>query len=590
MKKITAFLFILSLALVGCSRSPETISFGSSAGEFETLYDDAYFRLDNKPYHQEIALASFASAMASINEDVDYASRSAHLVDLWEKEGFKDIYINHDYSVKPRMDSIGFGIASKRIDRFNLVTVTIRSGGYDAEWASNFTVGESGNSYGFDSSASTVYMHLNEYILSHALTGRTKFWINGFSRGGAVANLLAGKILEHIADGDTVGKISWSKEDVYAYCFEAPCGANVSQEVAKSDLYQGIHNVVNFNDLVPMILPYEWNMVRYGHNHYYPDRLTDIHYDAKERKKMVSDYHFGHNAHTLPAYEVDDWKFYDPGAEATAERNLPRESIHPSLGRFQRAVIQELADYTLTRAWYTQFEEGIRNVFGTIYGYNPDIEGIDISKQLFVDILFSYSFVQTMFIELQQQDIGGFASDVEYLFYMIFNANPDNIAAIRKLYDDIYFLILFLAPGLVTRADLMHQFFSRDNLMILGSTHATELNYSFLRSADERLNGKDACKLNDGSYYILHIKTPSSVSIYESTLNKNVFSYKGESMSSDTLSAEKLADGSIDIYLPKNGCYEYHIESSSISLTNVDEYGGKTPVHDSLPKTGIISA
>ena len=143
-----------------------------------------------------------------------------------------------------------------------------------------------------------------------------------------------------------------------------------------------------------------------------------------------------------------------------------------------------------------------------------------------------------------------------------------------------------LGPAISSRPDIMHQLFSRDNMLILTSTHALELNYSFLRSHDTRLHGKRACKLNDGSYYILRIKTPRTVSIYEKTLKKIVFTYSGSSMISNTLAAEKMYDGSIDIYMPKNGQYQYVIDSDDIKLINVDEYNNEAVIKDSMSKTG----
>ena len=590
MKRIIILLSISVLALAGCGTHPESVTFYMNDEEFETLYDDSYFLLDNKEYHQEIALASFANAIASICNDDDYTIRSHSLVDIWNKENFSNIYISDSYYVKPELDSIGFGFARKKIAGYNLVAVTIRSGGYDAEWANNLTAGEQGNVAGFQECANTVLAELNNYIATNNLSGQTKFWLSGYSRGGSVTNLLAGTILQQIDAGSFNNQINTTVKDIYAYCFEPQAGAEISIEEAKSELYHCIHNVMNYNDLIAMLYPNVWGMRKYGQNHYYSDRLLDINFDATERKKMVVNYHFGKGAQNYPGYSVDDWKFYSVSNEVAEAVNLPVESIHPSLGRFAHILIDTLAreDVVLCRPWYYMFQEGIRNIFATIFGYNPDVEGIDISDSFFFDILFSYSVIQNLFIALQESDSLGFASDIESLFYLLFNANADNIAAIKKLYEDLYMFFVMLGPALYSRPDIMHQLFSRDNLLILVSTHALELNYSFLRSSDTRLYGKHACKLNNGSYYILRIKTPRSVSIYEKTLKKNVFSYSGGSMISDTLSAEKMYDGSIDIYMPKNGQYQYQIESDDIQLINVDDYHNEIVVVEAMPKNGQI--
>ena len=82
MKRIITLLSISVLALTGCGTHPHTLTFHMNEEEFETLYDDSYFLLNNKDYHQEIALASFASAISSICNSDDYSIRSHSLVEI----------------------------------------------------------------------------------------------------------------------------------------------------------------------------------------------------------------------------------------------------------------------------------------------------------------------------------------------------------------------------------------------------------------------------------------------------------------------------------------------------------------------------
>ena len=588
MKKIITLFSVLVLALSSCQSNSKRLTFFVTDYEYETIYDDSNFLLDNKEYHEEIALMSYASAMASMNGGKDYEIRSKHLVELWKKEKFNDIYISDSYYVKPTLDSVGYGIASKVIDDFNLVTVTIRSGGYDAEWGSNLALGADGNASGFQNSANIVLEDLAKYIQEKNITGHTKFWFNGYSRGGSIANIMAGTILEEIDNGSFIEGLSTTENDVYAYCFEPPNGVSLPLETVRSDLYKGIHNLVNFNDLVPMVYPSNWELYKYGQNHYYSDRVTDINFDAKERRKMVSDYHFSKNAHVLPEYKVDDWKFFDPGRSMEDEYIYPRESIHPSLGRFGQTFIKLLTSFNFDRVWYSYLEESLRNIVAAIYGYNEEIEGIEVSDSLFFDILFSYSFLQNFFAKVLEGDYLGFAGDIESFFYILFKSNKDNVDAIKSLYENILYLIIMSFPALSYRPDISHQLFSRDNILMLSSTHTAELNYSFLRSSDTRIKGNDACKLNDGSYYILHIENPTSISIFEKTLNKKVFTYENEKMSSDILSAEKFNNGNINIYMPKNGQYEYVIEADLISLIDVNEYNMETEINGSMPKSGLF--
>ena len=590
MKRIFGFLLLPLLLLPSCSQGEKSIAFISNGNGFETLYDDSYFLEDNGTYNQGIALASFASTMTTCGDEAEFAKRGKHLTSLWQKEGFSDIFLSETMTVKPTLDSIGYGFAKKKIEDFTLVAITIRSGSYGAEWASNFTIGAEGDSKGFKDASDTVFAGLGEYLSGRAVQGRVKFWLSGYSRGGAVANLLGANILRHIKEDTFHSEISVTPDDLYAYCFEPPLCANTSIEEASSNLYKGIHNLVNFNDLIARILPHCWGFVRYGKNHFYPDRLTDIRFDETERKKLVSNYHFAPGGHAFPAYTIDDWRFFDAGEKDTQEGNLPRISLHPSLGRFSTELLPALLAYQfLTRETYAMgFEESIRNLIAAIAGFNPKIPEIKLTGALFVDILFSYSFVQTIFTELLAGDAGGAATDLEFFFYMLFNANEDNIKEIKALYNDLFYFIVFVGVILAQRKDLMLQLFCRDNLLQIALPHYTELDYYLLRSCDPRLYGEQACHLNDGTYQILTIQTPSSISIYENNLKKNIFSYANGKMESDHLSAQQRYDGSIDIFLPKNGDYSYQIESDSISLSHVDSCGNETLVQESLAKTGRI--
>ena len=137
------------------------------------------------------------------------------------------------------------------------------------------------------------------------------------------------------------------------------------------------------------------------------------------------------------------------------------------------------------------------------------------------------------------------------------------------------------------RKDLALQLFSRDNITKLFQSHYTELNYSFTRSLDPRLYGKDAAELNDGSHYLLHVEKAEEVHLEELTYGE-VFSFDGNTMHSNVLSAERFDDGSIDIFLPKNGIYAYRCTSPSITLSGIDSHGDATPLEENMSQEGRI--
>ena len=582
-KKISFLLLIpILFTAVGCSPT-DKISFRSDDFVFDTYYNDSYFRLDNKEVHEEIALASHAMALSTFRGGKDYSNHSEYLKDLWKKEGFKNISINNDFFIKPNTDTIGFGMAEKTVDDFTLIAIAVRGGNYDGEWASNFTIGEVGNATGFDEASDKVVAGLDEYVGEYKITGHVKIWISGYSRAAITSNMTAGKLLNRLANNETKDQsYYYTADDIYAYCFEPPMGVAISLNDARDELYHGIHNFLNYNDLVPLVAPYEWGFVRYGTDHYYPDRLTDIYFDASEREKILSLYHFTNGAEKFAEYSVDKWKFFDIGEKKCAENNLPRNSIHPSQGRFLRTLIHEVATrgFETREIYYNSIQDGLRNLFAAIFGINPKIPEIDFSS--IVDIIFEYDIIKTLFLELENGDSAEFALDIQMLFLQIFGADDNSFDAIRTLYQSNINLFYLFADSFTVRKDILSQLLYRDNALGIAIGHMPEVSYTFLSSCDSRFYGDNKCKFNDGSYYTLHLDKPISFTLLEKNLKKAVFEFRDGEMISDVLSAEQYADGSIDIYLPKNGAYEYISNVSGITLTNVDPVAGESIIEKSF--------
>lgn len=582
-----ALMLPLLLGAVGCSKQ-DKISFQSCGFTFDTYYNDSYFLLDNANPHEEIALASHAMALATFNGDEDYSTRSRFIRKLWSDEHFDNIYFSDSFYIKPGSDSIAYGIASKKINDFTLLAIAVRGGNYDGEWASNLTLGLEGNAQGFDEASNMVIQGISYYVNHYDIEGHVKFWIAGYSRAAITTNMTAGKLLNNLEEGIRVSsKVSYTADDFYAYCFEPPMGVVTSIEDARKELYHGIHNYVNYNDFVPLVAPYEWGFVRYGTDHYYPDRLNDIFFDASEREKIITLYHFSYGAQDFAKYSVDDWKFFDIGERAIAN-NLPRESINPSQGRFLHSFIHELAltGIQSREDYYGLVQDGVREIMKAIMGLNPNIDKINTAN--LIPMIFEYDFIRTLIMELEEDQPTQFAMDAEMLFLQLFGANENNFEYVEDLYTSNFALLTFFANSFRTRKDIMAQLLYRDNAMGIAIGHMPELSYSMLCACDTRFMGDKACKLNDGTYNVLHIEEPSNFTLIEKSLKKEVFRYKDGVMTSDCLSAEKLANGAISVYLPKNGSYEYISDSVGIFLNEQDPVKGLIETNKILPATGSI--
>ncbi|MBO4285894.1 MAG: hypothetical protein J5880_00995, partial [Bacilli bacterium] len=482
---------------------------------------------------------------------------------------------------------IGYGIASKTIEDFTLIAIAVRGGNYDGEWASNFTIGGEGNSQGFDEASDKVVAGFERYCNLFSIQGHIKIWISGYSRAAITSNMTAGKLLNRMVNNSySNDAYHYSVDDVYAYCFEPPMGVNTSLKDARSELYKGIHNFLNYNDLVPLVAPYEWGFVRYGTDHYYPDRLNDIYFEESEREKIISLYHFTYGAQNFHDYTVDQWKFFDVGEFKTNKYDLPCQSIHPSQGRFVRSLIHEIAltGFGSREVYHKNLQDGVRQLFATAYGLNPDIEKISGSSM--VEIIFEYDFIKSLFLELENCQSDQFALDMEMLFLQIFGAKDENFKAVKKLYNENFDFFYLLPQSFQRRKDILAQFLYRDNLMNIAVGHMPEISYSFLSACDSRFLGEKACKFNDGSYQILHVENPNAFTLYEKNLEKDIFIYKDGVMSSEYISAEQYGDGDIDIYLPKNGKYEYVGECETVSLSYADPLEGEFLVEDAMPLRG----
>lgn len=229
----------------------------------------------------DLALAAFGS-----NEETDNYPRYSKNAEAYLRAcGFDRIAVNEDFehenafNALPTKDSVGVAIGTKEITVWDaaqkqnrtctLIAVGVRGGGYGAEWASNVTLGESGRHAGFESSAQKILSTLRDYLSANGIrkTDDVKYWIAGFSRGGAIANLAAGDI------SSAPETYFAEKQDVYCYTFECPAAAVIDED-PDGTVYPNIHNVLNRMDPVPRVSLPEFGNGRLGVDYTVPDHST----------------------------------------------------------------------------------------------------------------------------------------------------------------------------------------------------------------------------------------------------------------------------------------------------------------------------
>lgn len=239
-----------------------------------------------------MATASFDFAVASYNTNIgniqnksasshswgntDYSDKQKNARDFLTTCQFED-FKAYNYNMEPTQTSIGYVLAHKEITvfdevsqnnkKFNLVAVGVRGAGYGQEWASNVEIGRAddpanvGRHKGFNDSATIVCDAITDYINQYNLSENLKYWVVGFSRAAAVANLTAGNLTDRCDDYHT------TKQDVYGYTYEAPQGAAASESAEE---YTNIHNIINGMDMVPKVSPDEFEHQRLGYDYYMP--------------------------------------------------------------------------------------------------------------------------------------------------------------------------------------------------------------------------------------------------------------------------------------------------------------------------------
>ncbi|WP_405340681.1 lipase family protein [Ruminococcus sp.] len=147
-------------------------------------------------------------------------------------------------------DKVGMCIASRIRENRLQIAVVLRGTSGD-EWYSNFEVGYSAEHSGFAKAADFAELQLGDYVFTRAIGTQPEFFVTGYSRGGAVANILAKRLCDR-----------YGLERVCAYTFAAP-STTLSR---RTNRYNCIYNLVRQEDLFTRVPPEGWGYTKYGKN------------------------------------------------------------------------------------------------------------------------------------------------------------------------------------------------------------------------------------------------------------------------------------------------------------------------------------
>ena len=261
--KAVLIVLVCALFLCACSMEPEAespaeeitfkstipVMLNSTTLELECTYSPDFFRSDACTFDKDLALLSLAIACPNERAEIPAAFTAMEFdtqVYFWND----DTYINR----------CSYYFAHKTVDDYDLIAVYVNWVDYDVEWAGNLTVGPQtegvrADHEGFELASQWVYENLKKYVAENFADRNLKIWITGYSRGAAITDALAVRIIE-------AKELKVKQSDLYAYAFEPP--ASIDEEYVKE--YQCIHNIISQADIVAALPPTAWGIARPGVN------------------------------------------------------------------------------------------------------------------------------------------------------------------------------------------------------------------------------------------------------------------------------------------------------------------------------------
>ena len=582
MKKVIIsliFIVICLLSLTSCNKTNYyDFKFQSGSKDYNATmyYSDDFFNTPSTEYNPSFATASLSVEMSCFASAriTDYAKKSKNGSDLLSKMGFSDFYLNDDYQKKPTKDSLGVLICKKTIGDYTLIFVGLRGANYEAEWASNFALGEDTLGYhnGFFNSATKVLSSLNTYLADYRVSGKIKLWTVGYSRAAATNNIASAILCNSIYDNDlsTISNdITLKKEDFYSFCFESPMGVLDNYPVSPHDeRYNNIYCIINRNDIVTKVAMRAFGYMRFGTEIYLPDYVTDINYNDvlsnvnRINESLASYKIFGE--YKVPSFTTETSNFTSI-LTGFKYKDYP---LSLYLDEFLDALIEQGIG---TRSdYYNNIEEGLKYIMETIFkDATPGASFTDIAMALARDAILTDD------VSLLMDDVMHNRSKIADDAYPILKKALQKIgvdANMSSVVKCVKSLLNAIGKTAAYDVSLIVPLISKTNIQAVASAHRPEVCLSFLRSFDKIYTDNPYDANYSGKYYLIIQDINEDIAI----------NYNGETIGGiekygfiDTTSSNKISikrdflTKYTYIYLPINAKYE-------IKVSNIDSFSVKT--------------
>lgn len=515
------------------------------AGEFNSYddaqamyyYSDNYFANDSRVYNPQLSTMSLCLELSSF---------SSHETNVWREKlknvkelltgdsgiGFSanDFEANEYWLNAPTLKSIGVVAAKKQLGNTTLIALVVRGGRYESEWGSNFEIGESGQHSGFAKAKEEVLRFLSNYISGKGITGDIKLWLVGYSRGGAVANMVAGELnTTYILPYG----VTLANSDLFCYTFEAPQGALVSN--IQYGNQRNIHNIINLNDLVPLVAPSDWKFARYNKSYDYllPNigskdfdesiKAMKEQYDLilqgtrveKEKEKNLP-YQILEYTHTFDV-KVNIWKFLPGGDPFIEIVKLDDTSMTQA-----QMLVDVISAFTRSlgsrRNYYDKIEYDLKTLIGAIMGTDGDEKIARFTEKLTSELTDNYYsgtiYVISPLFNPFRTKVDQFSTSIKRLEDIILRSAK--YAGLKDPVKCAKTLAIALGDTIVNNTQLIIKAIDNATSGNLFQPHYPEITMAWLRSQDSNYTSGPIVGKGPGMTRIIRINCPVNITVYNS--------------------------------------------------------------------------
>ncbi len=567
------------------------ITFNFQSGEDYPLtcyYTSDYFSNSSYEYNSSLSTMSLSYAMSAfgseIGDQVDYTQKSQNAEKLLHDIGVKkeNIAANDWFYKKPTTDSIAAIAGNMPIyvngEKYTLIALAVRGGGYEQEWASNFTIGASGQHEGFAQAKNEVLTFLKGYISQQNIEGKVKLWLTGYSRAAATANLLAGAI----DDGEMLSsKISYTLDDVFAYCFETPAGA-LTEQVKGQSKYKNIFNIVNSSDPVPYVAPSAMGFCRYGIDLYLPSPEADPETYELLKEKMLKVYY---SLYSTSTYRVDDFQMKKLGVSNWLPGGEPISYIQDDTdNNFSQGLF--LSNYATILSnefikdrnnYVASYQTQIRDICAVFFGCT------DAQSKIMIDSVMAsaqsewgslaWSYVWNGGLNPWGDKSDAFQVVSDWLIKALDDAgvtdyDKEAVDAAGKKLASLMLDLVVQHPNYFTTAVM--------NVDSLAGAHFPELCYSWLVVLDDNYGSTVENGMNDGNFSVVRVNCDVDVTVYDKNGNTvaSIINDQPQYIEDSSYIYGLDDNGQKFVVLPDNSDYEIKITCRTDDSVNygVNEY------------------